>query len=433
MKKIYFTFLVFILTGISWLVFWYPIAIAAEDCSWQCKISDGPAPAILEYIQNTNKVISLVRSQPRPPSRGGDYWVTVRGANRNVIWAFNSLFNWNSYYSSFDYYVTLPISQNVPPQIKRDIQLLENHIKMLSRLLESTVRKWNTDKIVNVCSGLESYNCKLDNTEGKVILIALIRNSENILNYIRLSIQWKWDEHTGNFILVKDNFQQELDIYYNSYTLESCGKCQWNFSETVQTSMTSITDYNKLWKNGIQRWKDAWNLLIWNVSEAKYREIERQVLSRELSRQWLRGEQSEIIMGNLERYNGNGFSLSNNYVANSFAPAARSLGKVVDEFSLAMEKAYERYGWNPVPFVELITVEEEVKKSTILEKEILAFYETHRPLANIQDVSAETLLWRIRDYHLSLSAIIKQLSDIVSVSEAVCDSQARWLWQCKYR
>ncbi|MDR0771827.1 MAG: hypothetical protein LBF15_01920 [Candidatus Peribacteria bacterium] len=38
----------------------------------------------------------------------------------------NSVFSMDSYYSSFIYYAVFPISNEIPPEVKRDYRLLEN-------------------------------------------------------------------------------------------------------------------------------------------------------------------------------------------------------------------------------------------------------------------------------------------------------------------
>lgn len=434
MKRITKNILIIIL---SFTVMWN-YTFAADTCSNECLIADAPPTELTKYLSNVNIILSKVRAQTnRQVQKNDSYFFTLRGTTKQVIGGYSSIFNWNSYFSSFWYYVTLPLTQSIPAPVKRDIQLLENHIKMLTNLMEATVKRWHGDtKIEKVCQDFpEWYECSFTETEdARFIITALINNAERMLNFIRLWVQWKQDKHVGDFILVKNNFRTELNTYYNSYALEKCWQCQWEINYEFGQKMESITSFNLAGNKWIQRWIDAINLLLWNVSDAKYQQIERQILARELGRQWLNAEQSQIILWNLDRYNNDGwYSLSNNFVANSFDSIGTELWKFTDEFTDAFQKAYERYGENPVPIVEFVNIKEEIAKWRIIEKEVMAFYGSNIPTAMQEDTSSEKLLSKIVSYHISLSEIIKNLDTIIPVSEAVCDSQANWTWKCSYR
>lgn len=432
MKKIIFIIWFITFTSIRSLAY-----AAEEDCSKNCKIKDGPAPAIVEYLNNVRKVTSTVSSQSAKVAKANYSKNTFLKTRGNLVGAFSRLMSWDGYHSTFNFYVTLPITQSVPSALKRDHMLLENEIKRQRKILESVVKRgaqWTI--IVDTCKSVEGVTCQLDNLSAQQVLTATINSTQKMSEYIRLAVLWDLDEFDGyeDFILVKDNFSTEMETHYNPFTLEDCSNCKWGFSESVRKSMSSIFEFNKLWKNGIQRWVDAWNLLIGNVSASKYQQVERQVLSRELWRQWLSWEQSEIILNNLSRYNNEwGYSLSNNFVVNTFNPPAKEIGKLVDDFNGALEKAYNRYWTQDIPIIEFAKIAESIKKSSGIERDILVFYESQLPMANAQDTSNELLLWRIRDYHINLVEIINELDKIIPISEKVCWDQDESRGKCRYR
>lgn len=431
MKKYILTFFVIFFICTSW-------TYAAGSCPDSCKISDWPSPWLSQYFSNLQSVSWKVRSSI------GKYKIpksynsrTYNRLQKDLIWAYNSVINWNGYFSTFDYYVTLPLSQSVPTPLKRDHEMVQNQLKRLNQLLETIVKRWASDEPVkDACQWIDDVPCGLTDLPAKQVVVELIKNTEKVGELLRLSILWEPEKFIWDFLLVKPNFREEISMYYNKTTAESCARCEstqlngWTVSNFMSTfsfekQMNSIFSFNKLWKNGIQRWKDAWNLLTGNVSDEKYRLIERQVLARELSKQWLNGEQSAIILRNLDKYNENGgYSLGNNFLANSFNdPLGKKLEKTFYDFNDAVAKAKEKYWEQPIPFVEINTIQENVQSSGDIEKQIAAFYNSELPFAQILDDVNGGLLGKLVTYHQSLTEVIKWLDTIIPDSCQVCSDQ----------
>ncbi|MDR1987732.1 MAG: hypothetical protein LBQ24_03045 [Candidatus Peribacteria bacterium] len=109
MKKIFFTFLVLILgTNYSF----------AEECL----IQDKSAPALLEYTKNNQAIIKNITNSI---SKTNVEQSSLDKIKSTSIIFFNSAFSLSSYHSSFTYYAIYPISNEVPPEIRRDYNLLQ--------------------------------------------------------------------------------------------------------------------------------------------------------------------------------------------------------------------------------------------------------------------------------------------------------------------
>lgn len=53
----------------------------------------------------------------------------------------NALLSFKNHFSSFDFKITLPVTNEVPPVVKRDHQKLEQISEKLTRLLETTEKR----------------------------------------------------------------------------------------------------------------------------------------------------------------------------------------------------------------------------------------------------------------------------------------------------
>ncbi|MDR2641054.1 MAG: hypothetical protein LBC61_07360 [Candidatus Peribacteria bacterium] len=109
MRKLFFTFLILVL-GTNY-------SFAAE-----CLIQDKSSPALLEYIKNNQAVIKNITTEI---SKVKVEQTTKDKIVNSITKAYNSTFNFGSYYSSFNLYAVYPISNEVPSEIMRDHNLLK--------------------------------------------------------------------------------------------------------------------------------------------------------------------------------------------------------------------------------------------------------------------------------------------------------------------
>jgi hypothetical protein len=76
-----------------------------------------------------------------------------------------------------------------------------------------------------VCSGVS--NCNISDASAQSILIQIIKSNRNITRLYESSILDKSYLATDrNFILVSDDFESQIETYYNKDTLGSCSKCE---------------------------------------------------------------------------------------------------------------------------------------------------------------------------------------------------------------
>jgi len=268
MKKNYYIilFLLFFFKTISFV--W------AEQCSNSCQISDAPAPALTEYFTNiqtlqTNILEALSDAQSEisedkeESSQVYAEWEELLNTWKRLLQSINGLLSFNDYFWSFDYKVVLPITNEVPNEVKRDHRKLESISERLNNMLETAHRR-NTvwAKSDNICDGV-SY-CEIWEVDMWTVLTIAIKNNREIIRLYESSILDKaYLAENRNFILVSTDFEAQIQEYYNKDTLGSCSKCEWNsWSETTE-KIKNISLINSEFKAWVQKWKDAWALMRW--------------------------------------------------------------------------------------------------------------------------------------------------------------------------
>ncbi len=411
-------------------------AFADDTCS-ECKIKDAPWETLNQFIKNIDKIKSNVQSEVKSS------WPVERTATsklqRTIIKGLNTIFTWDEYFSWFEYYVTFPLSQSVPYEIKRDYEMIEKEEKKITKTLRIITERWYKETLIKEpCKWVEWIICDSINwKDASFILTQLLTSTKEVKNYFVASIIWKTNDDEKFYLLPK-NFTSNMNIYYNESTAETCSKCEWNSTQRMEKAITAITEFNKQGKKWIQTWVDAWNMLIWNQERATKRENERMILLKELSRQGLSSENTSIIMGNLERFNETWFfSLKNNFLTNSFSSVGRKIYEQLDDFNETVLQTYNKKTstteWKvntSVPVQNITKVNEKVKITNEIKKEIAAIYSSELPFANIEDTSAQQLQGRFLELHTNLIQTIKRLDEIIPISQKVCNDQGTWMWKC---
>lgn len=431
-RKIFTTFLLLSLFNISH-------SFADSTCN-DCKIKDSPPEVLTNFIDTMETIKRNVQAELR--KSGKSETTTKTKMQKTIIKWFNTIFNWNEYFSELDYYTTFPLWQDVPYEIKRDFELLKKEEDKLQQTFETIAKRWYKDIIItDPCKWLEEIKCEGINwKEASYILTQLLTNTKEVKSYFIASIRWRSEKNTKSIILVKESFFGDMENYYDSSTAETCSRCEWNSTQKIEKSINSITELNKQGRKWIQTWVDAWNMLIWNQEKSKQRETERILLLKELARQWVSTENTSIIMGNLEAYNDNGFfSINNNFLSNTFSNMGRKIYEQLDDFNETVLQVYNKkttsqnQNWTTntdITIQNMAEVNEEIDRSSQLEKEIETIYLSELAFAQLQDDSDEKVYARFSKLHIELIQTIKRLDEIIPISQKVCNDQGNWMGKC---
>lgn len=426
MKKYIFTFFALALSFSYW-------NSVHADCNNTCSIEDGPAPVLTWYITNISVLRDNLVSALWEIEESEDLGVWVqreaRAVGQRVLRAMNSVLNFWDYYGSFEFRISLWITNEIPQQITRDYESLTKITEQMTRILQKSAKNasmWST--IENVCDWV--LNCDMNWFTAEDILGEIIRNNNKIIQLYQASIlekpvlnpEW-W------YILVADDFLWEIQKLYNSDTLAWCSSCEWNSWDEFNKSISEISIKNSDYEAGVETWKQAWKQLQWIFSPSPAdTSRERQLLSEYLDSQWLHNSQGDIILWNFDRYNEWWLS-SSDPLTNSSNYAQVNIESEIDSFSQTLSEKFA--GEEKVSIVELTRVNAQTKESSEIESEISALYDDQVPFSYSQDSVAIEIQSRIIRMHFSLLKSINMLEKYKSRSTQACE-KAWPEWRCDY-
>lgn len=424
----------YILHTLLLLILYMPNMLEANECSQSCKISDAPAPVLTEYLTNLevikSNILSELSQSEKDNSSLGSRQQKLENTNRGFLASLSSILSFNDYFWSFDYKISLPITNEIPAQVKRDHDRLERESDILINLLKTSQKRKTSGGIIqDVCSWVSNCNVLDDSAEN--IITWLIKNNRNIIRLYESSILDKsYLASERDFLIVSSDFESQIQEYYNKDTLGSCSKCEgntwWNVSETIQ----DISSENKGYKDGVQSWKDAWSVLRWWVAPKTSQQQQAEILTNYLWTQWISWSQADIVLDNLDRYWEQGVSGSNPLFNSAFY-AQSNAKEDIDNFSQTLSEKFE---WREkVAIVELATVNAEIKWSENLRDEISSLYQDQLPFAQSQDQASQELQLRILRAHFSLVNSINILQKTQKTAESLCNKQWTWQGNCSYK
>lgn len=415
MKKIIITFFVLLFFSNPFTAFW-------ESCS----IKDSTPEELIEYVVNVRKIVSNITTNATKTDSS-----LKKTQNQFLRWL-NTLSSWNNYKTEFDFFVLKPLTSEIPTPIKRDDKYLWNEIDWLNSYLWSIVRRWYYNSFIekDVACSWVSEQCDLEWTAWEIV-IKLIENTNNIRHLLQLSVTWHPWDFNSSLILVNKNFKNTITSLYSENQVIACSNIEWWFFDQIAKAISNLSLNDKYAEKGIQKWKDAWALLIWNKVD---KEEEKNLLLRELWRQWVSWDYTKAILKNLDDYNGAWwYTMENNFIVNSFNRIQNSINKQINAFSESIKKNF----WTDknkksTSISEFTKTSEEVDNSKKIEIKIEELYKSQIPLAQMQDLDTSKITTQIIKMHADIWISINTLNKAIPISQKVCRDQWFGLWKCEY-
>lgn len=418
---------------------------AAGDCSNTCKIENTPE-VLIKIIWELRKINRNIDAE---------VWkletkkTSLSSINASMMKSYNTITNWGWFFSSFEYSVVFPITNSVPDVIKRDQKFIEKEISTLKKSLDKVYKKGlGNEEIGNVCTGIDTtyIDCEWKSWKASKLIEGLTQDIYTLDDFYKSSIVWTDTKKSIQWNYLKESAFTELGKYYNSNTAESCSKCEWSFTEKVNTAMDKISEIQKGTNKWIQEWIDAWNLLI-GGKNSNVREREKELLRSHLAKEWISSNAADEVMKNLENFNSTWatgwnwfFSTNNNFVTNSYKRLSENISEQYNNFSSSIWRTLERQkareskirAWDKWEIVinELKQTEEESTITKNLKAEFTTLYSTQEAFIGQTDQKVWEIEWKITSLHDRLTFTIKALMDICPISEKVCNDQMNWLWEC---
>lgn len=405
-------------------------AYAEGSCS-SCTIKDAPSKELQKYIENQKKILSRIKSKAAWKTDKSD----LKKIEEDFTVSINTLLDFDTYFDDFNY-ILLELFTSVPKEIRRDKTKIENELTKVQNEIEKSIKKrysWVSINSSDICSWIENCEKTMSWTVLDV-LTKIAKNNSKILTLYKNSILWQ-NTKKEDLYLVPDTFYQDLINSYNKTTLMSCSQCEWWFFKEMSDKIKKISDNMKSTGNATKYWKDAWNLLTWNVTDAELKKLEKDLLTKELANQWLSKKQSQIILDNLEKFysktGGWWYSTENNFVSNTIKSIANSVWIYVDTFSdvISYLKEQDFLWWWQV--IHLVATEMKKKDDTkAIYANMWKVYSVLVKEASMQSIVDEKAVEKLISIHTTISKIIQNLEKTVDPAQKVCKDQCAWVWNC---
>ncbi len=398
------------------------ITIASDDC----KIKSSPAPTLLEYLNNVDAVVSNINSSTSSATANNSLWSS---ALNYVVWSLWKIVSLWDIMSWFDFYISLPLTNEVPDEILRDHTRLMEKTEELIDLYKTTVENWYWGVVIsNACSWVS--NCELEWT-ARQIFSKIIENNNKIIKYYRYIILDKRYILDSDVQLVPNDFSTEMWKYYNKETLTECSRYEWWFFQEIMDKITSIWEMFSTSYEWYDDWKEAFNLLKWIDSDND--ESEKEILENYLDSIWMNKKNSDTLIDNLEKYNLWWLSASDP-ITNSVNYSFNEVKETVDTFTKALNQQFRKDWWSEKIAIKKITEALPKVKSTYdIKHKILNLYKTQIYYAIPQDTNTENLELALIKMHYWLVDSIKILAETVRFSEKVCNQQCSWWGKCSFK
>lgn len=431
MKKICLTFFVLL----------FPLTSFASECSIEHKMSD----SLSSYISNSNTVLKNISKSIKPWNRYSssetfnkflEEYYNLQDAGVGI---FNQAFDYDTYFSSFEYQIIFPAISEVPKEFKRDYKALQKQGQKINRFIDFAIKSWWLETpVTNICSGVS--NCNFPEGDIYSSLVRVLKNHEHITanftnTIINSPLLYK------NITLVKNNFLLELKTDYGKQMIENCSKLEDSFLYTIEAKIEQIGQENFWINSGIQTWIDSWNMAIGkNMNEYKIYEIESKILQKELARQWVSADNQRNMLESLRKYNIEWwFSENNNFIANSFRNTKNKITETLSEIKNENIWDFFEELWK-LPWrlkkasTTSITDTQRAKRNSIISTKIKENIDTLYITSEAQLALWETIT---SDYQNSLLNIHLDISDSIDILQKtckkavkICNKQDTWHGKC---
>jgi hypothetical protein len=337
--------------------------------------------------------------------------------------------------------------------------MLEAENEWLNKYLKKVIQKWYSSISLTkeeACRWV-SANCSLSGNIWSIVW-NLIKNNSQVLHLYRETVIWDNSdfENYNSLILIDketlekvESWENYMVQYYGKWN--NCNEAKWSFWERIKKLKKRITENAKWTKKWIQQWKDGWALATW-INTPQEKEIEKELLARELARQWVWSNAAEASLKALKDFNTNTwytFDLNNpfgkeesyildgnNPISNTYKFLVKTVNNQYKKFKKdVFEDAFDkREQASEEASKSIHAILNQNKESNIdlkIATSIAELYASQIPIAAETQVKSASLETRITNLHTNLNVSIKTLSEETCKNAVkVCNQQDYWKWNC---
>lgn len=403
-----------------------------------CTISD-PPKQLTDYVKNVRKVIKNISNKAKLKNTKTKSSILNNRYIDQTYWALNSLFSWVWNDVNYSYYIQGNIWE-VPSQIKRDIKFLEKQYNYSKDLLvKYSKNNLNSTEVTydDICNWIDEDRCtfieKWQTTTLLNIFTEINKSTKEFEEFLEDQATDKNFKTKYNIYLITDEDLENLKNIYSKENLEICNKIEdsswekWFFGKVLD-AIKKISFTSEKWNDSMNNWEEAFNLALWSNNELAVRQKEREVLARELNRQWIWWDSASTIMWNLDAYNNSWtWKITLLWWKKWFQ---NSIQKQVDDFKETIKYQFKKENKKVIPFDYVSFKKENLKNDEEILNWVNSLYKQLKNLSLEDNNEEDILIDRIINIHLSLSESINTLNKTCKVSIKTCNEQKSWEWDC---
>lgn len=425
-----------------------------------CKIESWPSPLLKKYFENINKLLDNIASEAKTIRNEKRIDETAEKYRGKFLWILNEITNIDYIKDEINFIGIYWKYQEIPKEFRRDYNLLKSKDSMIDEIWNFIWKNALLDEKVknDICKWVSNCNLKGENGENLElweIIKTLKNNQERIKNIFIKTTIWSVDfdkEQIWNvapkadeneefkIILTESNFLLEMQNYYSPKEMWECSRESWLF-ERFLTQTKNIFQNEKWAKEWIKKWKEAWEQVTWLLTSStrNYEAIEKDLLKKELARQWVWAHSQEVLLKNLDKFNQNWLSFDTNFLTWTFMSLENSIkneyNKIKNEIYTDFLENYKKNKTEELTIKESLKVIWNSNDIKDITKKIITLYQENEKFAGKSENNSDNLKRNIIEIHKEIYQAINKLNDTCKLAVKICNQQDTWngdCWDCNW-
>ncbi|EKE28298.1 MAG: hypothetical protein ACD_3C00082G0010 [uncultured bacterium (gcode 4)] len=399
----------------------------ANAAAGSCSLKDGPSEWVKEYITNITTVLSEIQKEASSSSCWESWTWSFDNflgnwdkAIQEMTWDVNQILTHDWFLSSWEFNLAPLFWWKIPQQFYRDHDLIEKQTDYINVTQKAVGSKCALDlapKSTKLINAAKTYNVDTATLSTILWWFRKINNKWTALFRCNVvgSISWCESDDENN------PFYTDIINWYSIDVLKSCVAEDTSMSE-LWKKITKIFNW-EFWfwkiKDWIKDWQESIKLLSgvtwWGWKD--YEKRERELLAKELSRQWLSATQASAILKNLDCMN-NSVNVLNECIFKGISDWISRLKWVVTQAFIDVNK--QVWEVNDVKYERRY-----YEQFDAITSDIQTQYKNLEILLSVQNKTQEKTVANLIQLHQNLIDTNKKLEDTIKPANESCKKQAQ--------
>ncbi len=449
MKKLFFIFLILMFWLFSQNVFWDDkcdnILEKQSKPSDKCTVEWWPSDDMSNYISDLDSIFWEIKSSINSSTCDKD-WGAIADLKqlKSIVTNTNQILDFWSFLSSWEFYLTPLYKWEVVQPIFRDNKLLEKQQEKINNIERQASSACALETKITWTKIQELWTLywlkQLDTVWN--VLIELRNLNNKVINYYRCVINDETDINC-EFDSIFDS-SNGLDKLKSSILSEyaTC-KTRWISWDFFSCKITKVIESGIWFEKWIKEWEKAIVLLRWAFWAAtdKSKKLEKELLAKELQRQWISAKAAAIILQNLEDSYKEDWcpdSWVECFVKNIWKSVnwiVNNVKEIINEISNEIFPKDQPSSWWETKMPSTISSEfSKLFDKDKINKEIIEDYIFLKWLQTQSNVNLDKNIWILLEINYELADLNANIFNkwIESIEKTCSNYQAKGGWNCSF-